>query len=194
MTRIIIGIRYNHIPDSRPLLLENSNLFNLHVSMFIDKLASDPAPPRKTFKLYLGLEPQPHPRKKIWMLAWVKYLLHNDVRGPESTRGRVRISKVHSSDLLLNVRIHPHPLHCNNLSYKTAVSYQICSYLVSIRSSCMSVYIFFIVLRPNHSNFYSLIVNVSILIGQDGDFPQGFLCFFYINRHSDSIRNWKGRT
>lgn len=65
MTRIIIGIRYNHIPDSRPLLLENSNLFNLHVSMFIDKLASDPAPPpRKTFKLYLGLEPQPHPRKK----------------------------------------------------------------------------------------------------------------------------------
>lgn len=66
MTRIIIGIRYNHIPDSRPLLLENSNLFNLHVSMFINKLASDPPPPPpgKFLNYILDSNPNPTPGKK----------------------------------------------------------------------------------------------------------------------------------
>lgn len=140
MTRIIIGIRYiifrTHAPFSWKI-----QTYSIYMSVCLSiNWPRTPLPPGKFLNYILDSNPNPTPGKKIWMLAWVKYLLHNDVRGPESTRGRVRISKVHSSDLLLNVRIHPHPLHCNNLSYKTAVSYQICSYLVSIRSSCMYTY------------------------------------------------------
>lgn len=142
MTRIIIGIRYiifrTHAPFSWKI-----QTYSIYMSVCLSiNWPRTPLPPRKIFKLYLGLEPQPHSRKKKsgCLHEWSTFSTTTSGVLSPCTRGRVRISKVHSSDLLLNVRIHPHPLHCNNLSYKTAVSYQICSYLVSIRSSCMYTY------------------------------------------------------
>lgn len=141
MTRIIIGIRYiifrTHAPFSWKI-----QTYSIYMSVCLSINWPRTPPPGKFLNYILDSNPNPTPGKKKsgCLNEWSTFSTTTSGVLSPCTRGRVRISKVHSSDLLLNVRIHPHPLHCNNLSYKTAVSYQICSYLVSIRSSCMYTY------------------------------------------------------
>lgn len=65
MTRIIIGIRYIIFRTYAPFSwkIQTYSIY-MSVCLSINWPRTPLPPPRKIFKLYLGLEPQPHPRKK----------------------------------------------------------------------------------------------------------------------------------
>lgn len=113
-------------------------------------------------------------------------ILWTRLQGPwVHSGGRTRMSKVHSSNLLLNTGVHhPPPLCCNNLIITKPFHITIVHILCV--SDLLYIIQFFNVPRPTFSNFFPLIVNVSIINRTRWRFLPGnvFNFFHFLNKSS----------